>query len=153
MLPFTVATAMTGIASLLLTGGTTAHSRFGIPVPFTDDNATSNITMQQARAVVLREAALIVVDEATMGQKEMFELLDTLLRDVMRSVDERLMDVPFGGKVLVLSGDFRQLAPIIQKASKGEIVSRTLKKSDLWEHFRLLKLTTNMRVLSIPSLD
>ena len=144
---------MTGIAALLLTGGTTAHSRFGVPVPLLDDEPRSNIPLHSARAEVLRQAALIVVDEATMGQRELFELVDVLLRDIMRSVDEALADVPFGGKVLVLSGDFRQLAPVIRRAGRGQLQLKTLKMSELWQYFNVLKMTTNMRVQRLAKED
>jgi ATP-dependent DNA helicase PIF1 len=114
-------------------------------VPLGDDSSSS-LTMQSPQAQVLREASLIVIDEATMGSKELYELIDVLLRDVMRTDNPDLADVPFGGKVVVLSGDLRQLAPVIKKASRTHVVSKVLQRSQLWPHFRLLKLTTNMRV-------
>ena len=36
-------------------------------------------------------------------------------------------DEPFGGKVLVMSGDFRQVLPVIPKASRPKIVASTIK--------------------------
>lgn len=111
-----------------------------------DDEPRSTINLHTARAQVLQEARLIVVDEATMGQRELYELVDVLLRDIMRAVDAELANVPFGGKVIVLSGDFRQLAPVIRHAGRGTMLLHTLKRSDLWQHFTVMKMTTNMRV-------
>ena len=47
-----VATAMTGIAALLLDEGTTAHSRFGVPLQL-DNDPISGLSMQCDCAKVL----------------------------------------------------------------------------------------------------
>lgn len=134
-------------------GGTTAHSRFGVPVPLPDGEARSSISVQSARAKVLRDAALIVVDEATMGRKEMYDLIDVLLRDVMRVTAPELADVPFGGKVILLCGDFRQLCPVVLHAGRAGVLAKTLKQSHLWSEFTLLKMTVNMRVQRLLSTE
>ena len=73
---------MTGIAALLLPGGTTSHSRLGIPLQL-DTDPISGFFVQSGRAAVLRQASIVVIDEATMAEKKMFALLDTLFRDLM----------------------------------------------------------------------
>ena len=85
------------------------HYRFGVPVPLLEAEAKSTIPIQTERAKVLADASLIVIDEATMGHGRMYRLIDEFFRDLMGSIDGALADVPFGGKVIVLSGDFRQL--------------------------------------------
>jgi ATP-dependent DNA helicase PIF1 len=55
---------------------------------------------------------------------------------------------PFGGKVVVLGGDFRQILPVIPKGTRYEIVQSTRNSSHLWQHCEVLTLTTNMRLLS-----
>jgi ATP-dependent DNA helicase PIF1 len=55
---------------------------------------------------------------------------------------------PFGGKVVVLGGDFRQILPVIPKGTRYEIVQSTINSSHLWQHCEVLTLTTNMRLLS-----
>ena len=54
----------------------------------------------------------------------------------------------FGGKVILVSGDFWQLLPVLEKASRAEIVNDTLKNSvTLWdEKVIILRLRQNMRV-------
>lgn len=47
---------------------------------------------------------------------------------------------------MLLSGDFRQILPVIPKASDTQIVESCISFSDLWRHFNILKLTKNMRV-------
>ena len=53
---------------------------------------------------------------------------------------------PFGGKVIVLSGDFRQCLPIIPGACRGAIVDAALNRSHLWKHFEVMQLKENMRI-------
>ncbi|KAL5130781.1 hypothetical protein HKD37_12G033780 [Glycine soja] len=55
--------ASSGIASLLLPGGQTAHSKFAIPVPATE-NSTCNIHQGSELAELLKVTKLIVWDEA-----------------------------------------------------------------------------------------
>ena len=57
-------------------------------------------------------------------------------------------DKPFGGKVLLLGGDFRQTLPIIVKAGRSLIVSRTIKQMSIWGHIIQHQLHTNMRVMA-----
>ena len=58
------------------------------------------------------------------------------------------LDKPFGGKAIVFGGDFRQVLPVIQKGTREEIVDASLNHSYIWEHCRVLRLTTNMRLKS-----
>ncbi|XP_057418385.1 uncharacterized protein LOC130712576 [Lotus japonicus] len=137
--------ASSGIASLLYPGCRTAYSRFCIPLQ-TDETTTCNIKQGSLRANLLIRAKLIIWDEAPMLNKIFFEALDRTLRDIMRQEDESNMDKPFGAKVVVLDGDFRQILPVIPKGGKQDIVSATINSSDLWKHCKVLKLTRNTRL-------
>ena len=53
---------------------------------------------------------------------------------------------PVGGKVIVLTGDFRQCLPVVPGASRAGTVDTCVKRSILWQHFTVLQLTVNMRV-------
>ncbi|XP_061366776.1 uncharacterized protein LOC133309932 [Gastrolobium bilobum] len=132
--------ASSGIASLLLPGGRTAHSRFRIPIQITEDS-TCNIKQNSTLAKLLSKTKLIIWDEAPMVHKFCFEALDRTLRDVLSCVD-----MPFGGKVVVLGGDFRQILPVIPNGSRQDIVHATINSSYLWSHCHLLSLTKNMRL-------
>src|ERR1044072_2983072 len=70
-----LAVASSGIASLLLLGGRTTHSKFKIPVP-TLDNSTCDIEWNSEHAKLLRQTSLIIWDEAPMTMKFYFEALD-----------------------------------------------------------------------------
>ncbi|XP_048616724.1 ATP-dependent DNA helicase PIF2-like [Brassica napus] len=135
--------ASSGIASLLLQGGRTAHSRFGIPIN-PDEFSLCNLTPGTDAADLVKEASLIIWDEAPMMSRHCFESLDRSLADIMRSAEKK----PFAGKIVVFGGDFRQILPVIHSASRAEIVLESLNSSYLWKHCKVLKLTKNMRLLS-----
>lgn len=77
-----------------------------------DDNFRCNISKQSSLACLIRDAKLIVWDEASMAKKNMIEALDALLRDIMD------VDTMFGGKVVVFGGDFRQTLPVVRNGKK-----------------------------------
>ncbi|XP_031127489.1 uncharacterized protein LOC116029578 [Ipomoea triloba] len=137
--------ASSGIASLLLPGGRTAHSRFAIPIAVTEDS-TCNISQGSHLAQLLITAKLIIWDEAPMMHKHCFECLDRTLRDIMRVQDCNSGSKTFGGKTMVLGGDFRQILPVVPKGSRQDIVSATINSSYLWGSCQVLRLTKNLRL-------
>ncbi|XP_012847884.1 PREDICTED: uncharacterized protein LOC105967828 [Erythranthe guttata] len=87
--------ASSGIASLLLPGGRTAHSRFGLPINV-HESSTCSISQQSPHAELLIRAKLIIWDEAPMIHRYCFEALDKTMKSLLQA------DKPFGGKVVVL---------------------------------------------------
>ena len=71
--------------------------------------------------------------------KKALEIVDRTLRDLCDT------DLPFGDKLIILGGDFRQILPIVKNANKITIIEETIKYSILWHLFRILKLKTNIR--------
>jgi hypothetical protein len=106
--------ASSGIASLLLLGGRTAHSRFKILIDLHDDS-TCNITQQMKVAELVHKVDLIIWDEAPMMHHRAFEAVDCTLRDLMQLDDAQATNKTFGGKTVVLSGDFRQILLVVPK--------------------------------------
>jgi hypothetical protein len=138
--------ASSGIASLLLPGGKTAHSTFCIPLQI-NVKSTCNIKQQDLRAKLLREASLFIWDEAPMMHRYCFEAFDRTMRDLMRGVDEENLNRPFGGKVVILGGDVRQILPVIRNGNRLDIIKSTITSSLLWHSCKVLKLTRNMRLV------
>ncbi|CAN6907960.1 unnamed protein product [Brassica oleracea] len=136
-------TASSGIASLLLPRGRTAHSRFGIPIN-PDDFSTCTLIPGSDQANLIKAASLIIWDEAPMMSKHCFESLDRSMTDIVGNKD----NLPFAGKVVVLGGDFRQVLHVIHGAGRAEIVLESLNSSYLWKHVKVLILTKNMRLMS-----
>jgi ATP-dependent DNA helicase PIF1 len=108
-----------GIASLLLDGGHTAHSWFKIPIP-TYENSTCNIPKGGDLHGVLMHTGIIIWDEAPMQHKHAIEAVDHTLRDVLEK------NILFGGITVLFRGDFRQTLPVITKGSREQIVQASL---------------------------
>ncbi|XP_016185702.1 uncharacterized protein LOC107627378 [Arachis ipaensis] len=137
--------ASSGIASLLLPGEKTAHSMFNIPVELTEDTIC-RIKKDSPKDKLIRLADLIIWDEAPTTNKLTFKELDRTLHDIMVLVSDSNKNLPFGGKVFVLGGDFRQVLPVIPKGSRAEIVMASINSSVLWKYCEVLRLTKNLRL-------
>ncbi|KAL4371456.1 hypothetical protein AHAS_Ahas06G0167600 [Arachis hypogaea] len=142
--------ASSGIASLLLPGGKTAHSMFGIPIELNEDTIC-RILKDSPKADLIQLAELIIWDEAPMTNKLAFKALDRSFRDIMTLISVSYKDLPFGGKIIVLGGDFQQVLLAIPKASHAEIVLASINSSILWKHFEVLTLTKDMRLESVTN--
>ena len=141
-----IATAMSGIAATLLRLGTTAHKRFGFPIPNSKESSSS-IKLNSDKAGIISQALVLFIDEVSMMHYYDLDCLDRFLRELM--VNDSVM----GGKLVVLMGDFRQILPVIPHGSRADIVSATVKNSSLWRNIQVLKLTQNMRVAKIAAID
>ena len=133
-------TAFTGIAATLLPDGSTTHKIGGLPVPLFPDSS-SNITAESKEGLELKATEVFIWDEAPMAPRYALEVIDRTLRDFMQTNE------PFGGKIMILGGDFRQLLPVKLHATRSEVVNLSIKYSKLWKHFVTFKLTENMRTL------
>ncbi|XP_052111520.1 uncharacterized protein LOC127742824 [Arachis duranensis] len=133
--------ASSGIATTLLPGGRTPHSRFKIPIN-AEPSSTCSISKQSDLAKLIRQTTAIIWDEAPMTNKETMESLDRTLRDILENNN------PFGGKVMVMGGDFRQVLPVVPKGSKSQMISASIVKSHLWAFTKILHLRQNMQSLN-----
>ncbi|XP_024964297.1 uncharacterized protein LOC112504578 [Cynara cardunculus var. scolymus] len=134
-----------GIASLLLTGGRIAHSRFHILLILNEDSLC-HMKPDSDVASLIKKTTLIIRDEAPMVHKHAFEELNRSMNDIsnaQRSGDSHML---FGGKVIVFGGDFRQILPVILNAGGQDIVNPSLSSSYIWEKCKVLRLTRNMRL-------
>jgi hypothetical protein len=136
-----VSMAWTGIASILLPKGMTSHRTFRLPLDLT--NIKIAFFQIKSDKEKLQEADLIIWDEASMIPKRALEIVDTTLRDICDT------NIPFGNKLIVLGGDFRQILPVLKNSSRTNIIAETIKSSYLWPFFCILKLNINMRSLNI----
>ena len=136
-----LAVCMSGIAALLLPGGRTAHSRFRLPVPVPLDHCSCNVSARSAAARVLREAAVIVWDEAPTVIRSMMQAVDALLQELMSSTR------PFGGKPILLGGDWRQIPPVLKYVDRDAVLCHIIAALPWWQagRFRLFQLKENMR--------
>ncbi|XP_071727472.1 uncharacterized protein [Rutidosis leptorrhynchoides] len=122
--------ASSGIAALLLTGGRTAHSQFAIPINVLEDSFCKT-QPDSDLAALLNQAKLIIWDEAPMMHRHCFEAFDRTMRDIIKVEGMDYSSLPFGGKVVVFGGDFRQILPVIQRGTRAKIVDASLHSSHL----------------------
>lgn len=134
-----ICVAASALAAMLLTGGSTAHSAFHLPIPC-NDATTCNLTSSDR--AYLKSVDLILYDECSMVLEDVANTLDRTLRDIMQN------HTPFGGKVVVWMGDFKQLLPIV-RYGKGH--HHTLHKCAWWHTARMITFTHNWRAHDNPA--
>ena len=146
------AAAFTGIAAMAHYRGATLHRAFGLPVGVSLmdnlESLRSTITREGAQATTLRQARLLVLDELATAHCHYLSIIDTLLRDLMGCPEE-----PFGGKVVIAAGDFRQTTVVVVGGSRDQVVQSSVKAFPLWSAFTQCVLTVPVRNASDPDLN
>lgn len=115
-----VVVAPTGIAAINA-GGQTMHSFFKIPfrplLPDDPDLSTKDgriydfLKYRKNHQKLIKELELLIIDEVSMLRVDILDFIDRVLR-----VFSGNMQLPFGGKQLLMVGDVFQLEPVV----KGE---------------------------------
>ncbi|XP_048605924.1 uncharacterized protein LOC125583314 [Brassica napus] len=130
---------------MLLPNRRTAHSRFNIPLKL-DKDKFCNIKPGTMLAELIEKTDLIIWDETPMTHKHAFEALDKTLKDIMSMKISPAKDQTFGGKTVLLGGDFRQILPVIPQGSRADTVLASISHSYLWNSCHNFSLKTNVRV-------
>ncbi|XP_021991846.1 ATP-dependent DNA helicase PIF1-like [Helianthus annuus] len=138
-----LAIASSGAAANNMPRGRTAHSRFKIPLNL-ENNSMCNIKKQSGAAKLIRSAKIIIWDEASMAKRQAIEAVDRTFQDIIG------VSLPFGGKIMVMGGDFRQVLPVIKRGTRAQIVDSSVRMSPLWSLTKKMRLTINMRALKDP---
>ncbi len=100
-----VVLAPTGVAALNA-GGQTIHKFFGIPPRIVN---LEDIKPRHRLGSILRKIDLIVIDEVSMVRADLLDVVDRTLRVHLDP------DKTFGGKKILLAGDFLQLPPVVEE--------------------------------------
>jgi hypothetical protein len=58
------------------------------------------------------------------------------------------MEKIFGGKTMVLGGEFRQILLVVPKGGRKDNVNVSLPQSHLWQHVTIFRFHINMRVMA-----
>jgi hypothetical protein len=135
-----IATAPSGIAASNLPNGSTLHYAFSLPPrdnPGPDWNSTLNAESDRAKTLIA--ADVIFIDEISMVNKQALTAINILLRHLCNP------SLPFGGKVIVVGGDFRQLLPVVLHCTPEEQKLNSVVYNELWDEFQILRLTVNRR--------
>ena len=67
-----------------------------------------------------------------------------LSNKVLRFLDRTLKDIcnskeTFGGKVIILGGDWKQLAPVVENDTKKDQLNESIKLDPLYQKFEMLR--------------
>jgi hypothetical protein len=136
-----------GIAANLLPDGRTMHKTFGLPFGEIDKESTSSAKHNNKLGQELKDTEVFIIDEISMVSKHVLELIDRKMQELMEN------KLPFGGKIMIIGGDFRQILPIKKHGSRNQSVNLCVKFSYLWKHFarNIFRLTENKRALQNPT--
>ncbi|GKB91053.1 uncharacterized protein Tco_0963325 [Tanacetum coccineum] len=116
-----LATASSGAAANNMPGGRTVHSRFKIPLNVDKKSFCTS-----------------------MAKRHAIEDVDRTMQDIMG--DSRA----FGGKVMVMGADFRQVLPVVRRGTRAQVVDASLRMSPLWSTVKKMQLSINMRARTDP---
>lgn len=104
------------------------------------ENFSCNISRHTQLPDLIRQADVLIWDEAPMSHVHVLNALDRSPRDI------REVDLPDGGLPTIFGGDFQQTAPVVPFASRQDIVDATMHNAVIWQHVQVLSLTENMRL-------
>ena len=136
-----LATAISGIAATNFAPlGRTLHYISGLPICL---HETSMCILSKEKTEVIKAAKVLIIDEITMLKGIALDVLSRSLCDLLECED-----VPFGGLVVVMGGDFRQVLPVITRGGRATIVRSTVLKSKVWQtsSVNVMQLSQNMRL-------
>jgi hypothetical protein len=139
--------ASTGVASLLLKGGRTAHSTFKIPIPCNTQSHCS-IEPNTQLAQTMRDARFLIWEKVVTVHMDTINAVNLTLQELCGS------SKPFGGKVVVFAGDFLQTLPVVKFDEYPASQHATIKLLAIWTLISEHALTTNMQLAaSLRGLD
>ena len=155
--------ASTGIAAINFYMGRTVHSLFSIPIDKDVDVVDGSVLEStlfkvlrrltrptNARIELLRLCRVIILDEISMLNREVLRAVDELLRAITHNPR------PFGGKIIITLGDFRQICPPSANDPSRTLTTDTdvfaassyacsVLSLPVWRQFRQMKLVENER--------
>ena len=72
-----------------------------------DDTSRCSIKPNSYIEKLIKKASLLIIDEYTMGNKKIYETIDRSFKELLKN------DLPFGGKLILFSGDWAQCLPVV----------------------------------------
>lgn len=128
--------APTGLAAVNV-GGQTINSFFLLPAGLIVKDTLDDIRSRRKKEVLL-SVRTIVIDEVSMVRSDVFEAIDERLRSVAASGNR---EKPFGGKQMVVVGDFYQLSPVVKTSVESAYLKEAFGgeyafQTELWKRAR-----------------
>ena len=155
--------ATSGIAAKLYRGGRTLHSLLGLGVEDRDasdqHSKLSKYGRNSQRGQLIKSLSLLIIDEASMMQRVLFEHVDTILKDLnCPPRQDRSGERPyFGGLVVVFACDYLQLLTVLPSRRTVQLPDGNIQvvpvslldelpwQSGLWEKVKVLRITHQIR--------
>ncbi len=110
--------APTGIAAINIKGST-IHSFFQLKPGLLTPDSIEPIGSRK-RIDMIRSVRTIVIDEISMVRSDLFVAIDMRLQEITGC------NKPFGGKQIILVGDFLQLPPVVKEKTEADYLDREL---------------------------
>ena len=86
---------------------------------------------------------LIIWNEAPMDHRFAFEAVDKTMKDIVGKTAVIGSLQLFGGKIVLLGGDFRQVLPVIPKGKRPDVVQTIINRSYIWDNCKVFMLKTS----------
>lgn len=134
--------APTGIAATLMEKGQTIHSKFKLTTPKHKAETHSKIDASSELARQLLENDVFIIDEVSQVDRFVLRAIDNCLQDLTG------IKRPFGNKMIILAGDFRQCLPVVAEESRPFHTAENVHlkaDTEMWLRFSRLTLVRNRR--------
>jgi hypothetical protein len=116
-------------------------SNLFLQIPVNDEDILiSTIKEDTEKAEMIKAAQVIFFDEVTMLDIRVLMAVDRLLRLICK------IDEWFGGKKVILTGDFRQIPPVVSNSAKGDVLAASLRCSPIFQDLQKVHLTLCERI-------
>ncbi len=109
--------APTGIAAVNV-GGSTIHSFLRLAPGIMSEESIESISTKKQRELI-RNVEVVIIDEISMVRSDLFWAVDYRLRQVSQGKNKKQ---PFGGKQVILVGDFYQLPPVVKSEEEERFI-------------------------------
>ena len=99
----------------------------------------SRIGPNSLQAQYLLNVEIIFWEELPISNRAAIEWMNALLQLLMGNMR------PFGGKIVVGLGDFRQITPVVRTGGPTGSLDASIRSSSLWKHLHILQLPQPVR--------
>ncbi len=112
--------APTEIAAVNI-GGSTIHSFLRFAPGLMSEESIEPISNKKQRELI-RNVDVVIIDEISMVRSDLFWAVDYRMRQVAQGKNKKQ---PFGGKQVILVGDFYQLPPVVKSEEEERFIRNT----------------------------
>ena len=102
---------------------------------------TSRVEVNGQRWKLLAACQVIIWEELPMINRVNFECVQVLMRRVHGGNGDGIL----GSALLIATGDFRQVAPVVKRGGRKEVFDASIRSAAYWNSFEVLTLFQPMR--------